>query len=155
MSFVEPTALITSALAPVVSLSACAILASNAQTQFSSLVDRLRTLNAERMAFHTVEEPNDFQQARIKSLDHQIPVFFHRTRLLRNAIFLLFMGMMFILLTSFIIISIAAFDATWLTIFSKGAFFTGLFFVLMALFALLSEVFLTFRVVKYELNIYE
>lgn len=155
MSVVEPLNFISTALAPVVALSACAILTSNAQTQYSSLLDRLRALNEERRNYQGDEPLTDVQALRLKSLNHQIPVFFRRARHLRNAMFMLFLGMMFILLTSFMIVSTATFRWELLSIASKWCFFGGLLFVFLALVALLREVLLTFPVVRYELGIFD
>jgi hypothetical protein len=155
MALDEPVTFISSALAPVVALSACAILASNAQTQYSGLIDRLRALNAERMGFGSHPPASDGQALRLRSLEHQIPVFFRRARELRNAIFLLVVGMMFILLTSFMIVTAATFQATFLAVASKWCFFAGLLSVFLAVVAMLKEVFLTFRVVRYELGIFD
>jgi hypothetical protein len=155
MSLVDPLEFISSALAPVVALSACAILASNAQTQYSALLDRLRALNEERRDYQGDAPLSDVQALRLKSLNHQIPVFFRRARHLRNAMFMLFLGMMFILLTSFMIVSTATFRWEHLAMASKWCFFGGLLFVFLALVALLREVLLTFPVVRYELGIFD
>jgi hypothetical protein len=155
LSLNDPLSFIASALAPVVSLSACAILASNAQTQYSLLVDRMRELNAERRGFLGEDPLPEIQRARLKSLNHQIPVIFRRTLLVRNAMVMIFLGMGFILLTSFLIGFMTTFKADYLALASKWSFFAGLFLVFLAVVSLLSEVFLTFRVVRYELGLFD
>lgn len=155
MSPVEPLNFISTALAPVVALSACAILTSNAQTQYSALVDRLRALNVEHRTYQGAESLSDVEALRVKSLEHQMPVFFRRARHLRNAMFMLFLGMMCILMTSFMVVSTATFHWEFLAVASKGFFFGGLFLVFMALVAMVREVSLTFRVVRYELGFFD
>ena len=150
-----PLSFITSALAPAISLSVCALLASNAQNQYSALVDRLRLLNAEKRE-HELAEPADERLAlRIKSLDHQIPVLFRRTRHMRNAILALFFGMMAILLTSFLIVLVELTRWEPLATGSKVSFILGLVCIFWALCEKLQELFLTFRVVRYELGLFD
>ena len=140
-------------LAPVLALSACAILASNAQSQYSALVDRLRELNKERRSYQIEPAVSEADAQRLWSLEQQISAFFHRGRLLRNAMFLLFAAMMFLLLTSFLIVSTTLFNMGFLGVAAKWIFFLGLLSVFMAVLCLLSEVSQTFLVVKYELGI--
>lgn len=152
---IDPLTFITSALAPVVALSACAILASNAQSQYSLLIDRLRDLNDERRGYQDSQPLTAIQADRLKSLEHQIPVFYRRALLLRNAMFLLFCAMMAILLTSFLIVSRATFRWEVLSVAAKWSFFGGLVCVFLAVTSMLIEVFLTSRVVRYELGLFD
>jgi len=151
----DPLTFITSALAPVVALSVCAILASNAQSQYSLLIDRLRALNDERRGYQDGQPLPVVQAERLKSLEHQIPVFYRRALLLRNAMSLLFGGMMAILLTSFLIVSRATFRWELLSLAAKWSFFAGLVCVFLAVTTMLVEVFLTSRVVRYELGLFD
>lgn len=148
-----PVGFISSALAPVLALSACAILASNTQTQYSALVDRLRELNRERRSYSIEPAVSEVDAQRLWSLERQIAAFFHRGRLLRNAMFLLFAAMMFLLMTSFLIVATSLFSVAALGTAAKWIFFFGLLSVFCAVLCLLSEVSQTFLVVKYELGI--
>lgn len=152
MSLEEPLSLISSALAPVVALSASAILVSNAQTNYSSLVDRLRALNEERRQHEGDASVSEAQALRMCSIRLQIAALVRRASLLRYAMLLLFLGMIFILGTSFMIVSTATFSWPWFALASKWCFFGGLLFVFLAMLALAAEVMLTFRVVRYELG---
>lgn len=151
----DPLSFISSALAPAVALSACAILVSNAQTQYSGLVDRLRDLNAERRRTQAEPAPTDAQAVRLRSLELQIPTLFRRAAALRTAMVLLFVAMMAILATSFMIVSTATFRWEFFSLAAKWCFFAGLVAVFAALVALLIEVSITFRVVRYELGIFD
>lgn len=151
----DPTAFIASALAPAVALSACAILTSNAQTKYSGLVDRLRALNAERREYQDHDPLTPSDALRIKSLDRQIALIFRRARHLRDAIFLLFAAMACIILTSFEIAALHFFQIKGLEIVPRWTFVCGLLLVLCALIEELLEVRLTFRVVLYELGLFD
>lgn len=155
MNLADPLSFISSALAPAVALSACAILVSNAQTQYSGLVDRLRDLNAERRGYQAQEELPPLLQRRLRSVDLQIPAFYRRAALLRTAMFMLFTAMMAILGTSFMIVSTATFRFDFFSYAAKWFFFGGLVAVFAALVALLLEVTLTFRIVRYELGMFD
>ena len=152
MSLADPLAFISSALAPAVALSACAILVSNAQTQYSGILDRVRDLNAERRSLQGAEDLSPTQRDRLRSVELQIPAFYRRAWLLRTAMFLLFSAMMAILGTSFLIVSSATFQHALFSLAAKWCFFGGLVAVFAALVALLLEVTHTFRVVRFELG---
>lgn len=152
---VEPTSFIASVLAPAVALSACAILTSNAQTKYSGLVDRLRSLNSERRDFEDSDPVSPGDALRIKSLDRQIALIFRRLRHLRDAMVLFFFAMACIILTSFSIAAEKYFHARGLMMIPEGTFVTGLILVLLALIEELFEVRLTFRVVRYELGLFD
>lgn len=155
MTLADPLSFISSALAPAVALSACAILVSNAQTQYSGLVDRLRDLNAERRRLVADQALAAAQAERVRSIALQLPAFYRRAALLRTAMFLLFSAMMAILATSFMIVSTATFRWEFFSLAAKWCFFAGLVAVFAALVALLLEVSLTFRVVRYELGMFD
>jgi hypothetical protein len=151
----DPTTFIATALAPAVALSAIAILTSNAQTKYSSMVDRLRQLNAERRDLQGPEAPTASEALRLKSLDRQIALLFRRARHLRDAIFLLFAALACIILTSFLIAAMEYLRARNLALLPKWTFLAGLLLVFFALIEELLEVRLTFRVVRYELGLFD
>jgi hypothetical protein len=155
MNATEPLSLISAALAPAVALSACAILVSNAQSQYSALVDRLRELNAERRRIRAEPEVPTGQVERLRSVELQLPVLYRRAGMLRTAMVLLFGAMMTILTTSFMIVAGATLRWEVLSYVTKWCFFGGLVAVFGALGALMFEVALTFRVVRYELGLSE
>ncbi len=155
MTVAEPLSLISSALAPAVALSACAILVSNAQSQYSDLVDRLRDLNAERRRIRAEHEVPTSHVERLRSVELQLPVLYRRAGMLRTAMVLLFGAMMAILTTSFMIVAGTTLGWEILSHATKWVFFGGLVAVFGALAALMFEVTLTFRVVRYELGLAE
>lgn len=151
----DATPFISSALAPAVAISACAILASNAQSKYSALVDRIRALNAERRDFQHLDPISAPDALRVKSLDRQIALIFRRSRHMRDAIFLLYAAIACIITTSFLIAAIQYFQLKTLGHAPKVTFLSGLVLVLAALFKELLEVRLTFRVVRYELGLFD
>ncbi|MBO9542195.1 DUF2721 domain-containing protein [bacterium] len=151
----DATPFISSALAPAVAISACAILASNAQSKYSSLVDRIRALNAERREYQRLDPISVTESLRIKSLDRQIALIFRRSKHMRDAIFLLYAAIACIISTSFLIAAMQYFQLKNLTHAPKVTFLSGLVLVLAALVMELLEVRLTFRVLRYELGLFD
>lgn len=151
----DATPFISSALAPAVAISACAILVSNAQSKYSGLVDRIRALNAERREFQHLDPISVTDSLRIKSLDRQIALIFRRARHLRDAIFLLYAAIACIISTSFLIAAIQYFQLKGFAPYPKITFLSGLAMVLVALVMELLEVRLTFRVLRYELGLFD
>lgn len=151
----DPTPFIASSLAPVVALSACAIMVSNAQTKYSGLVDRLRALNTERRSFQDQDPVSPGEALRIKSLDRQIALIFRRLHHLRAAIFMLYAAMGCLILTSFQIALMQFSKEPFLAQGAKWVFVTGLACVIGAIVRELLEVRLTFRVVQFELGLFD
>lgn len=151
----DATPFISSALAPAVAISACAILVSNAQSKYSGLVDRIRALNSERREYQHLEPISVTESLRIKSLDRQIALIFRRARHMRDAIFLLYAAIACIIATSFLIAAMQYFQLKGVAHYPKVTFLSGLVLVLAALVIELLEVRLTFRVLRYELGLFD
>lgn len=151
----DPTPFIASALAPVVALSACALMASNAQAKYSQLVDRMRLLHTERRSYHDQDPVSPVEALRIKSLDRQIALIFRRLRHVRAVLLLLYTAMGGIILSSFQIALMQFFSESWLSQGAKWTFVGALLCVIGAIAHELLEVRLTFRVVQYELGLFD
>lgn len=146
----DPTNFISAMLAPAVALSGCAILASTSHMRYSAIMDRLRALNSERR-----EQQANLKSARVESLDRQIAVFFRRARHTAMAIFLLSMAMACIILTSISIAVMQYIPLTFLHNLPKWTFVLGIVLVLYALVEEVLEVRLSFKVVRYELGLFD
>lgn len=150
----DTSSFISAALAPAVALSGCAILASTSQTKHSSILDRLRALNAERREYQ--EKPLSPSDAlRSESLERQIAVLFRRAHHTGKAILLLSLAMACIILSSISIALMQTIPFKGFHAFPQWAFVCGILLVLYALIEELLEVRLTFRVVRYELGLFD
>src|SRR5205823_11525839 len=90
---------ISVAMTPAVLFTASALLLAGLQNKYSTLIQAVRSLNDERRRF--LQEPSlaAWQTDRLKSIDSQIPHLLARARLVRNAVFTLYLGTLLFLLS--------------------------------------------------------
>lgn len=148
----DPTNFISAALAPAIALSACAILASTSHARHSSILDRLRALNAERREH---QERKQADSLRLQSLERQIAVLFRRASHIVKSILLLSMAMACIISTSIFIAVMQYIPNKALHTLPKWSFVLGILLILYSLIEELLEVRLSFRVLRYELGIFD
>ncbi|HEX8553017.1 MAG TPA: DUF2721 domain-containing protein [Abditibacteriaceae bacterium] len=89
---------IGAAITPALLFTACALLLSGLQSKYSTLVGSIRVLGAERRTLET--QHGEFAQARRDNLGQQIEALVGRARLVRNAVFCLYLGITGLLLAS-------------------------------------------------------
>src|SRR5437867_9263013 len=94
---------INAAMTPAVLFTASALLLAGLQNKYSTLIQAVRSLNDERRRM--LREPSlaAWQTDRLKSIDNQIPHLLMRAKLVRNAVFMLYLGTLLFLLSSFVI----------------------------------------------------
>jgi hypothetical protein len=151
----DPTTFVTSALAPAVVLSGCAVLISATETKYSDLITRLRTLNEERRALRAAPTLSADQNSRRESLDRQLALIFRRAHHMRDASVMLFVAVFMILITCFFIALQNELAWPWLRMATKGTFLASIGMIFAGLIEHFLELRLSFRVVRYELELFD
>lgn len=155
MSALNPTTFVTSALAPAVVLSGCAVLISATETKYSDLITRLRTLNEERRELSNVEDHSPEQLRRRESLDRQLALIFRRARHLRDASVMLFVAVFMIIVTCFFLALQQDLGWGWLRVGTKATFLASIAMIFAGLIEQFLELRISFRVVRYELELFD
>jgi hypothetical protein len=151
----NPTTFVTSALAPAVVLSGCAVLISATETKYSDLITRLRTLNEERRLLTLTEDLSSGQLSRRESLDRQLALIFRRARHLRDASVMLFVAVFMIIVTCFFLALQQDLGWGWLRVGTKATFLGSIAMIFAGLIEQFLELRLSFRVVRYELELFD
>jgi hypothetical protein len=151
----NPTTFVTSALAPAVVLSGCAVLISATETKYSDLITRLRTLNEERRLLTLTEDLSPEQLSRRESLDRQLALIFRRARHLRDASVMLFVAVFMIIVTCFFLALQQDLGWSWLRVGTKATFLGSIAMIFAGLIEQFLELRLSFRVVRYELELFD
>jgi hypothetical protein len=90
MSVAAATQAIQLILAPVVMVTACAILVGGILTHYQAVNDRVRALNAERYqiarGFGGTQSPDPLTEERLAQIDHQLRDLLRRLRLLHASV---------------------------------------------------------------------
>jgi len=155
MAALNPIQFVSSALAPAVVLSGCAVLISATESKYSDLITRLRTLNEERRELSHVEVHTEEQKRRIESLDRQLALIFRRARHLRDASVMFFVAVFLIIVTCFFLALQQDLGWAWLNAATKGTFLASIAMIFAGLIEQFLELRLSFRVVRYELELFD
>ncbi len=140
---------IATSVAPAILVSGCAIFISALQIKFHNLVDRIRTLDREIVELEKREELSERRRKWLKTAEAQVDILLRRGRLARNAIFILYLSVFF-LVVSILIAALgilAGLDLGWATFI---LFLFSVFAIAVAVINATREVHLSFRVIKEE-----
>ena len=140
--------LITSAVAPIVMVSAAGLLFLGIQTKNLHLADRIRTLVLE---YRTLETTSG-EPARREQIAEQLRLFYQRIRLSQHALELLYLAILCFVVTS-LFLALAARLAEWtLTMVIAGIFVLGVALLLTALVVEFLEMRLGLRTIGIEIE---
>ena len=136
-------------LAPAVMISSSALLLLGFQTKFSNLASRFRALNHELRELKKTLQRESWQEERFESLKRQVSHLFARATHVKNAILLTYGAILFFLLTS-VLIFLNVHGAHAFFAWIQVCFVLGLILQFSAVFTLMIEVALAFKVIKIE-----
>jgi len=98
----NPTAIraIAAMVAPVVLITAAAVISTGILAIFASVNDRMRVMTAERLAaltgpdgmFRSIAQLPEASRERLRQIDEQLPMLLHRHHLLRAAVLSIYIG---------------------------------------------------------------
>lgn len=143
---------ISVAMTPAVLFTASALLLAGLQNKYSTLIQAVRSLNDERRRFLQEKSLAAWQTDRLKSIDSQIPHLLARAKLVRDAVFMLYLGTLLFLLSSFVI-GLAYMGWAPMAVLVVGLFALGLAGLIVGILFALAEARLSYRVVKLEVGL--
>lgn len=142
-------------LAPGIMISACGLLIMGVNNKYSTVVNRIRLLNAEKRKYFDRAAHNDFrfeEEVRLKSISTQILELSKRVKLVRNAIFCYSLAVGSFVLTSLIIGLGFALQTSKIAAFSMFVFLFGMVGVLVGVTFAALEVLRGYQIVQYEIK---
>jgi hypothetical protein len=148
-------------LAPVVMVTACAILLNVLQGRYASINDRLRTMSHERLELlrrsgvTTLTRPaaaDAFTVERLEEIDRQVPDLLGRHLILRNAILAVYYAVATFLATMFMIALATTLGTSSLATAVLALFLVGIALVLVGVSLTTVEVRASHLAVRYEIN---
>lgn len=140
---------IQSIVAPGVLISCSALLLLGFQTKFSNIANRFRLLNQEEQILNEQTNRSANQEIRFSNLKLQIEYLFRRSRLLRNAILMAYLCILFFVGTSILILC-STYSSWDLRIMIISVFSLGLFTLFTAIMIMIIETNLFFEVIHLE-----
>lgn len=114
-------------LAPVVMVSACAILLGSILARYSTINDRLRVLNRERLdLLPSTADPAGLNDERLRQIDAQTPTLLHRLRIGHQALGSIYTAILLFILDMVIIALVDFTNQVWAVVAALVVFFLGL-----------------------------
>jgi hypothetical protein len=99
---VNATRTITTALAPAILVSAAGLMLLGLQNKFHNIADRIRQLDHEITQMEGIPELNGTRKKRVASAEVQVDILIVRCRLVRDAIFLIYVAVMLLIASTLI-----------------------------------------------------
>jgi hypothetical protein len=155
MAIEMTTRIIQLILAPVVMVSASAIVLSGLWSHYGAINDRLRAMARERLALLKAtagQAEGTFNAERLGEIDGQIPDLLRRHTLMRNAILLVYWASAIFIANMFVIAWAAVSTADWLAAVTLLTFLAGLGALLLGILLTTFEVHISHRAVQYEVK---
>ena len=140
-------------LAPVVMVSACAILLGGMLSRANAINDRLRTLNRERLEL--LREPTDptgLIAERISEIDIQTPDLLNRLRLEHRGISALYSAILFFILDMLLIAILALTNQAWAAFLTLLIFLLGLVALCISVMVVAYELQMAMHSITYEVD---
>jgi len=142
------TVIIGRMLSPAFMVNAAALLLLSLHSKFSTLVSRMRALNAERRKLDAPAEPYD--EERKSNVSRQIQRLGRRLGYVRRAILFHYIGIALFLLTSFLIAGNIFVHSQAVAIVDLGLFTLGMLCVFLGTLSHLRDVHTAFNAIRLE-----
>ena len=146
------TQLIQFIIAPVVMISTCGLILNGIVQQYGAVDERLRGMMRERLALVSRMEPNSFDIERITQIDTQVPIIVHRHKQLHNAIMLLYIAIVILVSSMFVIAISIGLDNAFISSAALALFMLGTAVMLVAVIVTIFEVRQSLRALYYEVD---
>ncbi len=144
--------IISGVLAPVLLISGAGLLALSIQTRYGRVIDRIRVFGAEVREDYPECCSPEMREKRKKSVKTQTEILLKRGRYLRNALFFLYLSVLFASITSFIILASFMGDTMGTEVITLS---TGLVFLVLGMISAIQDVALSYRAVELEIELEE
>ena len=147
------TATIQLILAPVVMVSACAILLTGLLSRYAVINDRLRIIGQERIDLlrrKKHDSDDDFIDERLAEIDYQIPELLRRHTLAQDAVLAVYLAVATFIGNMFVIAIAAITQSDSAATLALIVFLAGIAVLLVAIMFTVNEVSSSHRAVHYE-----
>jgi VIT1/CCC1 family predicted Fe2+/Mn2+ transporter len=143
-------------VAPVVMVTACAILLGGLLQRYAAINDRLRAMSRERFDMIYAEQRASArtprQNERLTEIDFQVPLLLRRHRLAHAAVLAIYSAVA-VLIGDMVVIALAVVVNTdWFAVIVLVLFLVGLLLLLIGVLYTAAEVWSSHQAVEYEVN---
>jgi Protein of unknown function (DUF2721) len=159
MELAAITAVIQLVIAPVVIVTACALLVNGLLTRYTLLIDRLRALARDRLDLRLRADASTDPDAltlinrRLLLIEEQVPKVLRHHRLVRNALIAVYSAIACFLVDMFLIALAAFFPGGAMNALVLVGFLTGTACALVGIIIAISEIQASHAVIRYEVEV--
>jgi hypothetical protein len=140
-------------IAPVVLITACALIQNAVLLRYAAVGQSMRSLTLERLQLLRSDEAKDlYYRERMQEIDRQIPLLARRHRLLQNTVLVIYGAISIFLINMFAIALTVAIRSDVAAIFALLLFLLGTGVVLLGVFLTALEVQMSHRAICYEVD---
>lgn len=140
-------------IAPVVLVTACAIIQGGILGRFVYVGQRMRSLTHERLELlHSNKMDDSYAMERVQEIDRQIPLLIRRHRLLQNSVLLVYSAIAIFLVSMFAIALSVGFNSGGVARAALTCFLIGTGVLLTAVLLAGQEVRMSHQAICYEAN---
>ncbi len=139
-------------LAPVVMITACAIILGGLWSHASAINDRLRAMNHERLEIWRGPWVDNYSAERLQELDAQAPMLLRRHRRVRDAIVTIYAAILVYITSMFAIAGAALLNLSSMGAVALLLFLAGTLFLLAGVLLAILEIRISQSALEYEVN---
>lgn len=136
-------------LAPVVMVTACAILVQGLLARYVTINERLRAMSAERLRLLYTQD-DEFRARRLQLIDKQVPILLSHHRRTRDAVVSVYGAVLIFIVDMFIIASAAMYMSAWLATLSLLLFLAGIAVLFLGVLLIALEIRTSHQALHYE-----
>ena len=153
MSAAEVAQTIQLIIAPVVLITACALIQTAILGRYAAVGQYLRSLALERLQLLRSDEAKDqFYLERMQEIDRQIPLLTRRHRLLQNTVLIVYLSMSIFLMNMFAIAFSVASSSAEIATLTLALFLLGTGVLFVGVCSIAIEVRMSHRAICYEIS---
>ncbi len=146
------TRLIQTILAPVVMVSACALMLNGLLSHYAAINDRLRLLARERLDLLRQPALDALLRERLDEIDTQLPELLHRHRLMRSAVLVIYSAIAIFIVDMLVIALATVTQALWLLTSIVVVFLLGTLGLLLGVILATWEIRASHRAIDFEVQ---
>ena len=144
------TMMIQLILAPVVMVTACAILLNGLLGHYAAINDRLRAMSRERIGLLRMMDGGVLTAERLREIDGQMPDLLRRHKLIRDAVLTIYLAILIFIVSMFVIAVVAATNSDGTALAALIIFLAGTATLLVGVLLTAAEVSISHWAIQYE-----
>ncbi len=139
-------------IAPVVMISACALVLNGLLTRYAAINDRLRLMSRERLELLRMTTRDTFYNERLSQIDVQLPGLLNHHHQTHNAVLLVYCAIFLFIVTMLVIAVQVISGLAWMALLTLLCFLAALLALMLSVAMAVREVYGSQLAIRYEVE---